>query len=104
MGLLRTAGRVAVASSVHGRVQRRQAQRWAGPDQAAAPVAPAPAPAPPAPAAAAPPAAVAPPAPSASDDFMARKLAMLTQLGELKAAGVLTDAEFEAKKALILAG
>ncbi len=35
---------------------------------------------------------------------MARKLAMLTQLGELKAAGVLTDAEFEAKKALILAG
>ncbi|MGB7963166.1 MAG: SHOCT domain-containing protein [Propionicimonas sp.] len=92
MGLLRTAGRVAVASSVHGRVQRRQARRWAAQDQTAAPVAPAPAL--PAPAA----------APSASDDVMARKLAMLTQLGELKAAGVLTEAEFEAKKALILAG
>lgn len=91
MGLLRTAGRVAVASSVHGRVQRRQAQRWAAQDQAAAPAPVEPTPA-------------APPAPSASDDFMARKLAMLTQLGELKAAGVLTDAEFEAKKALILAG
>lgn len=94
MGLLRTAGRVAVASSVHGRVQRRQAQRWAAQDQAAAPAAPAPAQ----------PAPAAPPAASASDDFMARKLAMLTQLGDLKAAGVLTDAEFEAKKALILAG
>ncbi|NMD47079.1 MAG: SHOCT domain-containing protein, partial [Propionibacterium sp.] len=29
MGLFKTAAKVAVASSVHGRVQRRQAQRWA---------------------------------------------------------------------------
>ena len=35
---------------------------------------------------------------------MGRKLAQLTQLGELKAAGILSEAEFEAKKALILAG
>ena len=31
-------------------------------------------------------------------------LALLTQLGELRTAGVLTDAEFEAQKAKILAG
>ncbi|HRA76208.1 MAG TPA: SHOCT domain-containing protein [Propionicimonas sp.] len=92
MGLLRTAGRVAVASSVHGKTQRRQAQRWAAQDQAAqAQAAQAPA---------APPPASAAPAPT--DDGMGRKLAQLTQLGELKAAGILTDAEFEAKKALIL--
>ena len=35
---------------------------------------------------------------------MSRRLAQLTQLGELKAAGILSDAEFEAKKALILQG
>ncbi len=32
------------------------------------------------------------------------KLEQLKQLGELKASGVLTDAEFEAQKAKILAG
>ena len=36
MGLLKTAAKVAVASSVHGRVQRRQQSRWAARDQAAA--------------------------------------------------------------------
>ncbi len=35
---------------------------------------------------------------------MARRIAQLTQLGELRTAGVLTDAEFEAQKAVILAG
>lgn len=90
MGLFKTAARVAVATSVHGKVRRRQAQRWAAADQAAA-------------AQAAPTTQPAAPAPAA-DDPMARKLAQLTQLGELKAAGILTDAEFEAKKALILAG
>ncbi|HEX9538522.1 MAG TPA: hypothetical protein VGA04_10165 [Streptosporangiaceae bacterium] len=34
MGLLKTAATVAVASSVHGRVQRRQQARWAAQDQA----------------------------------------------------------------------
>ena len=89
MGLLKTAAKVAVASSVHGRVQRRQQQRWAAQDAAASGVAgvPEPVAAAPAPAAAVP----------ASD-----RLAQLTQLGELRAAGVLTDAEFEAEKARIL--
>lgn len=103
MGLFKTAAKVAVASSVHGRVQRRQAQRWAAADQAnaAAQAAAAPPPVAPAPVApAAPPAAPAPPA----EDPMQRKIALLTQLGELRTAGVLTDAEFEAQKAVILAG
>ena len=110
MGLFKTAARAAVASSVHGRVQRRQAQRWAAADQAAmqtaapvvqaaAPVAP-PAPQPSAPAPVAP---ASPPAPPA-EDAMHRKIALLTQLGELRTAGVLTDAEFEAQKAVVLAG
>lgn len=83
MGLFKTAARAAVASSVHGRVQRRQQERWA--TQAA----PAPAPAP-----------AAPPPPAA----MADQLALLQQLGQLRDAGVLTDAEFEVKKAAILRG
>ncbi len=45
MGILKTAARVAVASSVHGRVLRRQQNRWTAQDQAPAG---APAPAPPA--------------------------------------------------------
>lgn len=123
MGLFKTAAKVAVASSVHGRIQRRQQQRWARQDAAAAggweqqhaaaavggqpvpeqppmvqaqPVQYAPAqpvqhaPVQPAPAAAAP-----------SPD-MATKLEQLRQLGELRAAGVLTDAEFEAQKAAVL--
>ncbi len=95
MGLFKTAARAAVATSVHGKVRRRQHQRWAAEDQAAA-SAPVQAPAaPPAPA----------PAPTpAAEDAMSRRLAQLTQLGELKAAGILSDAEFEAKKALILQG
>ncbi|MBK8447687.1 MAG: SHOCT domain-containing protein [Micropruina sp.] len=98
MGLFKTAAKVAVASSVHGRVQRRQANRWAAQDQASA-AAP-----PPPPVHAAPPMhAVPPPAPPA-EDAMARRIAQLTQLGELRTAGVLTDAEFEAQKSVILAG
>ncbi|MBV9002254.1 MAG: SHOCT domain-containing protein [Solirubrobacterales bacterium] len=41
-----------------------------------------------------------PPAPASPD--MAEKLAQLQQLGDLRAAGVLTDAEFETQKANIL--
>lgn len=90
MSLLRTAGRVAVASSVHGRVQRRQHQRWAAADQAAAQQVP----------------VQQVPVQGAAqlEDPMSRRLAQLTQLAELKEAGVLTNAEFEAKKALILHG
>jgi len=108
MGLLKTAATVAVASSVHGRIQRRQQARWAAQDQgAAAPPPPYPAqpqqayaePAlPPAPAAPVQPAAPAQPA-GTSD-----RLAHLKQLGELLQAGVLTQAEFEQEKARILNG
>lgn len=122
MGLFKTAARTAVATSVHGRVRRRQANRWAAEDQAraaaaaqqppVAPVAPAP-PTAPQPASAAP--AFVPPAPAGlpvppatasapAEDVTTRRLAQLTQLGELRAAGVLTDAEFEAQKAAVLAG
>jgi hypothetical protein len=88
VGILKTAATVAVASSVHGRVQRRQQQRWAAQDQVAAGAAPPPQ----APAA----------APSSAD--AGDRLAQLTQLGDLKNAGVLTEAEFEREKARILNG
>ena len=90
MRLLRTATHAAVASSVHGKVQRRQQAQWAAQTAAAPAVAAAPAAAP-APAAAAP----------AND--MTAKLEQLKQLGELRDAGILTPEEFEAKKAQILA-
>ena len=94
MPLVRMAARTAVvagtATAVSGRVARRQQNRWAEQDAQQyyeeAPPAAAPAPA-------------APAAPGTDD-----KLEQLKQLGELKASGVLTDAEFEAQKAKILAG
>jgi len=101
MGLLKTVGTVAVASAVHGRIQRRQQERWAAQDQVAAAAAP-PAPAPQAPVAPAP-APHAPGAPAQSPD-MGERLAQLKQLGELLSAGVLTQAEFDQQKARILAG
>ena len=108
MGLLKTAATVAVASSVHGRIQRRQQQRWAAQDYANAAAAPAPPPPPqyaaPAPAEQAyaqPPAPAPAPAPAAS---MEDRLSQLKQLGELLSAGVLTEAEFQQQKARILNG
>jgi hypothetical protein len=104
MGILKTAATVAVASSVHGRIQRRQQQRWAAQDHAAAaaaPPAPPPqAPPPPAPATA----AQAPQAPAAQPPDMGERLTQLKQLGELLSAGVLTQAEFDQQKARILSG
>lgn len=81
---------------VVGNVQRRQHQRWAAQDAAAAPSAPAP-PAPPAPAPPAPPAA-------ASALSSADVITQLQQLGQLRESGVLTEAEFETQKTRILAG
>jgi hypothetical protein len=87
------------ATAVHGRVQRRQDAKFAQKDAETAATrdqayadetAPPPAPAP----------APAAPATSATED----RLAQLKSLGELKQSGVLTDAEFEAQKAKILAG
>ncbi|MFY9998566.1 MAG: SHOCT domain-containing protein [Trebonia sp.] len=92
MGILKTAATVAVASSVHGRIQRRQQQRWAAQDQSAG-LAPPPA--------AQPPPEAAPP-PQAPSTDMSERLAQLAQLSDLKNAGVLTDAEFDQQKARIL--
>jgi Short C-terminal domain len=110
VGLLKTAATVAVASSVHGRIQRRQQARWAAQDHAPASV-----PAPPPPAQYAAPAqpqqAYAEPVPPpqapagpAQPVDMSDRLAQLKQLGDLLSAGVLTQAEFDQQKARILAG
>jgi hypothetical protein len=99
MGLLKTAATVAVASSVHGRVQRRQQARWAAQDQQAGGwQAQQPPPQPPPP-----PQQQAAAAPAKPDD-MADRLANLAKLGELMNAGLLTQAEFEQQKAQILGG
>lgn len=94
MGLFKTAAKVAVASSVHGRVQRRQQERWAAQDQANAiahqeQTAP-------------PPAAQPPAAQIAAPVDMASRIEMLQQLAQLRDAGVLSPEEFEAQKAMIL--
>jgi Short C-terminal domain len=91
-GLLRGVARTAVvagtASAVSGRVRHRQQGRWAAQEeQAAAEQAP-------------PEPQYAEPTASGTDD----KLAQLKQLGELRDAGVLTDAEFEGQKGKILYG
>jgi len=108
VGILKTAATVAVASSVHGRIQRRQQARWTAQDQAGAAAMPAPPqyapPAPPHQAYAEP--VPPPPAPaSAAQPAGANdRLAQLKQLGELLSSGVLTQAEFEQEKARILSG
>ncbi len=93
-GLLRGVARVAVvagtATAVSNRVSRRQANRWAEQDdqqyaqQAQYVQAPGPAPA---------------PAASSESDTIAQ----LEKLGELKEKGILSDEEFAAQKAKILA-
>ena len=110
MGLLKTAATVAVASSVHGRIQRRQQNRWAAQDQASAAAMPAPPPPPQYAAPAHPPQAYAEPVPPQAPAAppqpadMNERIAQLKQLGELLSAGVLTQAEFEQQKARILNG
>ena len=106
MGLVRGMARTAViagtATAVSGRVARRQQGRWEQQENAAAyeqqQQAAAAAP-PPQPVYAAPPPAPVAAAPSSSDT-----IEQLTKLAELKGAGILTDAEFEAQKAKLLAG
>lgn len=83
-GLLRGVARTAVvagtATAVSNRVSRRQAERWAQqePQQGYA---------------------EAPPPPAPEPDPIER----LKELGELRDKGVLTDEEFEAQKAKVLA-
>ncbi|MET8131474.1 MULTISPECIES: SHOCT domain-containing protein [unclassified Streptomyces] len=88
-GLLRGVARTAVvagtATAVSNRVSRRQQGRWAQQEVQQEPQQPAPA------------AAPAPPA-----DDMTSKIDQLKQLGELKAQGVLSEAEFEEQKRRIL--
>jgi hypothetical protein len=98
--MARTAVVAGTATAVSGRVQRRQAERYADRDaqiyaereqayqQAVGP-----------PQAAPPP----PPPPPAQSPDRSDTLAQLQQLGELKAQGILTDEEFAAEKAKILA-
>ena len=89
--LLRTVARTAAiagtATTVSNRVSRRQANKWSRQEAAQAPPEAAPAPVAAAPAA---------PAPSMIDQ--------LKELGELKSQGILTEDEFAAQKAKLLAG
>ena len=98
MGLLRGVARTAVvagtATAVSNRVSRRQAGRWASQEEQAAPP---PEDYPPQQQAYAAP----PPEPERDPDA---DLARLQQLGELRASGVLTEAEFQVQKERILAG
>jgi hypothetical protein len=88
-GLLRGVARTAVvagtATAVSGRVRRRQDSRWAQQEEP--------------PQEAAPPAAAAA-APAAGESMIDQ----LKELGELKSQGILTEEEFAAQKAKLLAG
>ena len=96
-GMARTAVVAGTATAVSNRVSRRQAGRWQQQadaqayqeQQYAQPVYAAP-----------PPPAPAPAAPAGGDDMIAK----LQQLGELRDQGILTDEEFAAQKAKLLAG
>ncbi|MFF5312935.1 SHOCT domain-containing protein [Streptomyces massasporeus] len=81
-GVARTAVVAGTATAVSNRVSRRQAGRWAQQDALQAPPA-------------------QPPSASGSTQD---KIAMLKELGELKAQGVLTETEFEDQKRQILSG
>src|SRR2546421_12917515 len=79
-GMARTAVVAGTATAVSNRVSRRQGNRWAQQDeQQQYEQAP-------------------PPAPAAAPDTVSQ----LKDLADLKAQGVLTDAEFEAQKAKVL--
>jgi hypothetical protein len=104
-GMARTAVVAGTATAVSNRVSRRQGNRWAEKEQAAAYNAqpqyaqpqyaqPQPQYAPPPPQYAAP-----APAPAAAPD----PIAQLKELAELKNQGILTEAEFAAQKAKLLA-
>jgi len=88
-GLLRGVARTAViagtATAVSNRVSRRQAERWGAQEEQQAP----------------PPQAVAPPAPAPAAEQST--IEQLKELAALKDQGVLTEEEFAAQKAKILA-
>ncbi|MDX2552101.1 SHOCT domain-containing protein [Streptomyces stelliscabiei] len=84
-GVARTAVVAGTATAVSNRVSRRQQGRWA---QQADAEQPAP--------------AAAPPPPTQPAGAADNTIAQLKELGELKAQGVLTDAEFEEQKRRVL--
>ena len=86
-GVARTAVIAGTATAVSNRVSRRQANKWAEQDEAQYQEQQQ---------------QYQEPAPAAAP--AADPLEQLKQLGELKDSGVLTEAEFEAQKAKILAG
>ncbi|RAG87319.1 SHOCT domain-containing protein [Streptacidiphilus pinicola] len=89
-GVARTAAIAGTATAVSNRVSRRQAGRWADQEERQYQMA------------AAQPAYQTPPPPAPGTD-MESKINQLKELGALKEQGVLTEAEFEAQKARILA-
>jgi hypothetical protein len=80
-GMARTAVVAGTATAVSNRVSRRQANRWAQQEQEQY---------------------VQQPPPQAPAQAAPDPVAQLKDLADLKAQGVLTDAEFEAQKARIL--
>jgi hypothetical protein len=87
--MARTAVVAGTATAVSNRVSRRQAERWSGQEQGYPPEEYQQAPA-------------APAAPAAGTD-KDRQIAQLKELADLKAQGILTEEEFAAQKAQILA-
>lgn len=84
-GMARTAVVAGTATAVSNRVSRRQGERWATQEAAEQPAEP----------------VAAPPAPAEADSSSV--IDQLKELGELKQQGILTDEEFEAQKAKVLA-
>ena len=91
-GVARTAVVAGTATAVSGRVQRRQQGRWAAQEQQQQAQYQEPQ--------YQEPQDAAPPAPAPTD--MDSKIQQLTELGKLKDAGVLTEAEFAVEKSKIL--
>lgn len=83
-GMARTAVVAGTATAVSNRVSRRQGMRWSEQEQQAAPV--------------------AEPPPAQPTGGGASTIEQLKELGELKTQGILTEEEFAAQKAKLLAG
>lgn len=83
-GVARTAVVAGTATAVSNRVSRRQANRWASQEAQND--------------------YYTQPPPASASSGNEDRLAQLKELGELRASGVLTEAEFQQQKASILAG
>ena len=92
-GLLGTMARTAVISSTATRASANTQRRMAAQQAGAAPAQPAPV---------APPAAPVAPAPAEPAAGASDRIAVLRELGQLRAEGLLTEEEFAAEKARLL--